>query len=109
MCRIHLSVPSIVAWLRDDLWPDFFLSALFPYTLWVIFLISTHKSIFLIAEISFFYILLHKSWAWINDLLATLNAFEDEMGLIMPAKAPQSPAPWHASARRNLFPSRTLD
>ena len=110
MCRIHFSVPSIVARLRNDLWPDFFLTALIIYALWAILNNSTQNFLFLIAEITFFYELLKKTDPWLSALLAALNTIEDEMGLIeVPNVKHERIIPLHTITRQALFSSHLLD
>ena len=110
MCRIHLSEPSIVARPRNDLWPDFFLTALIIYTLWALVNDSTQNFLFLIAEITFFYELLKKTDPWLSALLAVLNTIEDEMGLIeVPILKHEQILPLHTITRQTLFSSRLLD
>ena len=110
MCRIHFSEPSIVARPRNDLWPDFFLTALIIYILWALFSYSTQSSLFLIAEITFFLGLLQKCPIWLEELLRSLNAIEDEMGLIPTlASTPDAQLPLNEQTRKTLFASSPLN
>lgn len=110
MCRIHFSVPSIVARPRNDLWPDFFLTALIIYIFWALLSYSTQSSLFLIAEITFFLGLLQKCPLWFQELLKGLNAIEDEMGLVPTTRSRRNThLPLNEFTRQTLFASRLLN
>jgi len=73
------SVPSIVAYARNDLWPDFFYPILREAKIPSIFNLSTQNLGVLIGEFIFFIFILKSAVPWLEQLIASLKAFEDEL------------------------------
>jgi hypothetical protein len=70
-------VPSIIACMRNDLWPGFFyltMNAMIPS----IIKLSAQESGILIAEFIFFILILKSASPWLQQLIITLKALEDE-------------------------------